>query len=205
MLECLESPLVESVLVVNRKSVGLEHDKLKEITHTDFFDLSAIENELTGYNPCFFCLGVSSAGLSESDYHRLTYNLTLNFAKTVSSLNEKMTFCYVSGAGTDSSEKGRTMWARVKGKTENALLNLPFSAVFMFRPGYIQPMKGVKSKTRLYQLAYDVVGFLYPVWKRLFPNQIINTEQLGLAMINAVSRGYESNIIEIRHINHLAT
>ena len=205
LLECLESSLVESVLVVNRKSIGIKHEKLKEIIHTDFFDLSAIESELTGYNACFFCLGVSSAGLSEQDYYRLTYDLTLNFAKTVLTLNENITFCYVSGAGTDSTEKGRSMWARVKGKTENALMKLPFNATFMFRPGYIQPMKGVKSKTRLYQIIYDVFGFLYPVWKRLFPKHVTTTELLGLAMIKAVSKEYDNQILENRHINQLAS
>jgi len=204
LLECLESSLVESILVVNRESIDTKHDKLKEIIHSDFFDLSAVESELTGYNACFFCLGVSSAGLSEQDYHHLTYELTLNFAKTVSGFNKDMTFCYVSGAGADRTEKGRSMWARVKGKTENALLKLPFKAAFMFRPAYIQPMKGVKSKTRLYQIVYDVFGFLYPVWKVLFPKSVTTTELLGLAMINVVSKGYEHQILETRQINQLA-
>ncbi len=143
LLECLESSRVESVLVVNRESIDIQHDKLKEIIHSDFFGLSAIESELTGYNACFFCLGVSSAGISEQDYYRLTYELTLNFAKTVSRLNRDMTFCYVSGARANSTEKGRSRWARVKGKTENALMKLPFTAAVMFRPAYIQPRKRV--------------------------------------------------------------
>jgi len=204
LLECLESSIVESVLVINRKSSGIKHDKLQEIIHSDFFNLAAIERELMGYNACFFCLGVSSAGLSEHDYHRLTCDLTLNFAKAVLNLNENMTFCYVSGVGTDSTEKGRSMWARIKGKTENALLKLPSKAAFMFRPGYIQPMKGVKSKVRMYQIVYDVFGFLYPVWKRLFPKHVTSTEQLGPAMINAVSKGFDNQILETRHINKLA-
>jgi len=204
LLECLESPLVESVLVINRQSIDIKHDKLKEIIHSDFFDLSAIESELTGYNACFFCLGVSSAGLSEQDYYRLTYELTLNFAKIVSVLNKDMIFCYVSGAGTDITEKGRSMWARVKGKTENALMKLPFNDTFMFRPAYIQPMKGVKSKTRLYQIVYDVFGFLYPVWKVLFPKSVTTTELLGRAMIKAVSEEYDHQILETGHINQLA-
>ncbi len=204
LLECLESSHVESVLVVNRKPIDTKHDKLKEIIHSDFFDLSAVESELTGYNACFFCLGVSSAGLSEQDYHHLTYELTLNFAKTVSGFNKDMTFCYVSGAGADRTEKGRSMWARVKGKTENALITLPFKAAFMFRPAYIQPMKAVKSKTRLYQIVYDVFGFLYPLWKVLFPKSVTSTELLGLAMIKAVSEGYDHQILETRQINQLA-
>ena len=203
LLECLESSLVESVLVVNRKSIGIKHDKLKEIIHSDFFDLAAIASELTGYNACFFCLGVSSVGLSEQDYHRLTYDLTLNFAKAVLSINQSMTFCYVSGAGTDSTEKGNSMWARVKGKTENALMQLPFKAAFMLRPGYIQPMKGVKSKTSLYQIIYNVFGFLYPLLKHFFPKHVTTTELLGLAMINAANRGYEKQILETKDINQL--
>ena len=204
LLECLESSLVESVLVVNRKPIDTKHDKLKEIIHSDFFDLSAVESELTGYNACFFCLGVSSTGLSEQDYYRLTYDLTLKFAKTVSGLNKDMTFCFVSGAGADSTEKGRSMWARVKGKTENALLKLPFKTAFMFRPAYIQPMKGVKSKTRLYQIVYDIFGFLYPLWKVLLPKSVTTTELLGLAMIKAVSRGYEHQILKTKQINQSA-
>ena len=143
LLECLESPHVESVLVINRHSVDLKHEKLKEIIHTDFQDLSAIEEQLTGYNTCYFCLGVSAAGMSEKDYSRITYDLTLNFAQTLLKLNPELTFCYISGAGTDSSEKGRMMWARVKGKTENALLALPFKAAYMLRPAFIQPMKDI--------------------------------------------------------------
>ena len=204
LLECLESSLVDSVLVINRKSIGLNHDKLKEVIHSDFFELSAIESGLTGYNTCFFCLGVSSVGLSEQDYHRLTYELTVNFAKTALNANRNMTFCYVSGAGTDSSEKSRSLWPRVKGKTENALLALPFKNAYMFRPGYIQPMKGVKSKTRLYQIVYDIFGFLYPILKRFFPNQITSTELLGRAMISAVAKGYDNQILEMKNINQIA-
>ncbi len=205
LLECLESPLVESVLIINRKSIDVKHEKLREIIQSDFFDLTAIETELTGYNACFFCLGVPSAGLSEQDYHRLTYDLTLNFAKTVSTLNENMTFCYVSGVGADSSEKGRVMWARVRGKTENALMQLPFKAIFVFRPAYIQPMKGVKSKTWSYQIIYDIFGFLYPMWKLLFPKHVTTTELLGRAMINSVREAPDTQILETTHINQLAS
>jgi uncharacterized protein YbjT (DUF2867 family) len=137
--ECLQHPAVEAVLVINRKPCGVVHPKLKEIIHPDFFDLSGIQQQLKGYNACFFCLGVSSIGMKEPEYHRLTYTLTLNFAETLSKLNRDTTFCYVSGGGTDSSEKGRSMWARVKGKTENDLMKLPFKQVFAFRPGYMHP------------------------------------------------------------------
>lgn len=200
LLECLESPLVESVLVVNRKSVKIEHAKLKEIVHDDFFDLSEIESELTGYDTCFFCLGVSSVGLPDETYYRLTYDLTMNFAKTLLALNHELTFCYVSGAGTDSSEKGRRTWARVKGKTENALMALPFKAAYMFRPAFIQPLKGIKSKTKSYNAFYAVLKPLYPFLK-VFPRFITNTEQLGCAMIKAAANGSDNSVLESVDIN----
>ncbi|MCA9735001.1 MAG: epimerase [Deferribacteres bacterium] len=205
LLECLDSPEVESVLVVNRRSIGITHKKLKEIIVQDFFALSGIENELSGYNACFFSLGISSAGLGETEYNRITYDLTMNFAKTVLQKNDDLTFCYVSGLGTDSSEKGRTMWARVKGKTENALLKMPFKAAYMFRPGYIQPMKGVKSRTCIYQFMYNVFGFLFPIWNALFPNFVTTTERVGQAMLNVVRENPGSQILETRDINRIAS
>jgi len=204
LLECLDSPKVESILVINREPVGVQHEKLREVIHSDFFDLSSIENELSGYNACFFCLGVSSAGLSEEKYHKLTYDLTLNFAKTVLKLNPEMTFCYVSGTGTDSTEKGNTMWARVKGKAENALLAMPFKSAYMFRPGYIQPLRGIKSKTALYNASYLITTPFYPLLKRLFPKFITNTELVGKAMINVVLNGYDKVHLENEDINRLA-
>ena len=149
--ECLLHPAVESVLVINRKPCGIKHQKLIEIIHQDFFDLSPIDNHLTGYNACYFCAGVSSVGIKEEEYKHITYDLTLNFAKTLLKLNSEMTFCYVSGVGTDSTEKGRSMWARVKGKTENDLLKLGFKDAYMFRPGYIQPTKGLKNTYKIYE------------------------------------------------------
>jgi len=203
LLECLESPHVESVLVINRQSVGMKHQKLKEIINTDFYDLSAIKEHLAGYNTCFFCLGVSAAGLSEEEYYRITYDLTLNFAQTILGLNPELTFCYVSGAGTDSREKSRMMWARVKGKTENALLALPFKAAYMLRPAFIQPMKGIRSKTGIYNIFYSILKPLYPILKS-FTKIVTNTEKLGKAMINIVIMNYDKKILENADINSIA-
>jgi len=204
LMECLQSPQVESLLVINRQSLGLSHSKIKEIIHQDFFNLTAIRAELSGYNTCFFCLGVSSAGMSESDYSHVTYDLTLNFARTVQELNPGMTFCYISGAGTDSSEKGRMRWARVKGKTENALLAIGFKDAYMFRPGFIQPLKGIKSKTALYNAIYIVIKPLYPLLKA-FPKFVTNTETLSRAMIHVAVWGYEKKVLESSDINELVT
>ena len=184
--ECLLHPDVESVLVINRKPCGVKHEKLKEIIHKDFFDLSAIKDQLAGYNACYFCAGVSSLGKSEQDYKRITYELTLNFANTLLKNNPEMTFCYVSGVGTDSTEKGRSMWARIKGKTENDLFKLSFKSAYMFRPGYIQPTKELKNAYKIYK----VLAPFYPVLKTLFPKYVVTLEQIGKAMINVAQ--YES-------------
>ncbi len=167
--ECLLDPEVKTVLSIVRSSTGQEHAKLREIVHKDFFDFSAIESELAGFDACFFCLGVSSAGMSEENYRRVTYDIALAAAKTLVKLNPDMTFVFVSGAGTDSSERGRLMWARVKGQTENALLRLPFKAAYMFRPGVIVPLHGIKSRTMLYRVPYAVLGPILPLLQRLFP------------------------------------
>lgn len=198
--ECLLHPDVESVLVINRKSCGVKHEKLKEIIHKEFSDLSSIENQLEGYNACYFCAGVSSVGKKEDEYRRITYDLTMNFAKTLAKLNPDMTFCYVSGVGTDSTEKGRSMWARIKGKTENDLLKLPYKAAFMFRPGYIQPTKGLKNAYKIYKV---FVPF-YPILKTLFPKYIVTLEELGKAMINVTLFGSDKKILECRDIAELA-
>ena len=200
LLECLDSPEVETVLIINRSSVGISHPKLKEIIHKDFFDWSNIRSQLGGYNACYFCLGVSSVGMKEPDYTRMTYDLTLGFAREILPLNPEMTFCYVSGAGTDSSEKGRSMWARVKGKTENDLLALGFKAAYMFRPGFIQPMKGIKSKTPLYQGIYNVISPLYGLLRRM-PRFVTTTVILGKAMIGVALHGYKTNVLESLDIN----
>ncbi|MCX6281194.1 MAG: epimerase [Bacteroidetes bacterium] len=203
LLECLDSPDVESVLVINRKPLGIKHPKLKEILHKDFFDLSAIESEMKGYDACFFCLGVSSAGMKEPEYTDLTYNLTLAFAKVFIAQNPGSVFCYVSGAGTDSSEKGRIMWARVKGRIENALLDLPFKAAYMFRPGFIEPLKGIKSSTRLYNTLYVVLRPLFPVF-RAMPKFATDTARVGKAMINIAIKGYGKKHLECIDINEIS-
>jgi hypothetical protein len=198
--ECLLHPDVESVLVINRKSCGVKHEKLKEIIHKYFYDLSAIENQLAGYNACYFCAGVSSVGKKEDEYKHLTYDLTLNFAKTLLKLNPDMTFCYVSGSGTDSTEKGKIMWARVKGKTENDLMKLGFKDSYMFRPGYIQPIKGLKNAYKIYKIFTPV----YPVFKILFPNYVVSLEEIGKVMINVTLYGSEKKVLECKDIVKLS-
>ena len=198
--EALLDSNVESVLVINRKACGISHPKLKEIIHADFFDLSAIEQQLQGYNACFFCLGVSSIGMDEELYFQQTYILTLHFAQTVSTLNPGMVFCYVSGAGTDSTEKGSSMWARVKGKTENALMKLPFKKVYHFRPAIIQPGKNMKNTLSMYKW----LGWLMPVFRSIMPRYVIKLKDLGLAMINVSLYGHQVNVLENADICALA-
>jgi hypothetical protein len=198
--ECLLHKDVESVLVVGRRPCRTTHPKLKEILIESFFDLSSIESQLSGYHACYFCLGVSSVGLKEEEYFKLTHTLTLNFAQTLSKLNQEMTFCYISGKGTDSSEKGRMMWARVKGKTENDLTKLSFKKVYNFRPGMITPTKGLNNTLSLYKY----FGWLAPILRLLAPNSISSLKQIGLAMINAVTRGYEKQHLEVSDIKVLA-
>jgi uncharacterized protein YbjT (DUF2867 family) len=194
--ECLLHPDVESVLVINRQPCGVTHGKLKEIIHKDFFNLSSIEDQLAGYNAFFFCAGISSVGKKEDEYRHITYDLTMNFARVVLKKNPDMTFCYVSGEGTDSTEKGRIMWARVKGKTENDLLKLPFKDAYMFRPGYIQPTKGLKNAKKFYKL---FVPF-YPILKIVIAGHVVSLEELGKAMINVALYGSDETILECRDI-----
>jgi uncharacterized protein YbjT (DUF2867 family) len=201
--ECLLDPDVQQILSIVRTSSGRQHPKLRELVHTNFFDYSAIESQLTGFDACFFSLGVSSAGMDEAKYRHLTYDLTLAAATTLAKLNPNMTFLYVSGAGTDSTERGRSMWARVKGKTENDLLKLPFRAAYMFRPGAIQPMHGIRSKTKLYQTFYTVLNPILPLLKSVFPQYITTTEQLGRAMLRAAKQGFPKPILETKDINSL--
>jgi len=202
--ECLLHPEVESVLVINRKPCGVKHEKLKEIIHKDFFNVSSIEEQLTGYNACYFCAGVSSVGKKEEDYKRLTCDLTLNFATTIIKIygerSRNMTFCYVSGVGTDSTEKRKSMWARVKGKTENDLLKLPFKAAYMFRPGFIKPTKGLMNAYKSYKLFTP----FYPVLRKLFPKYIVTLEEIGLAMINVSLIGSENKVLECKDIVKLS-
>jgi uncharacterized protein YbjT (DUF2867 family) len=202
--ECLADPAVERVLSIVRAPGGTTDAKLRELVHGDFYDYRAIEAELSGYDACFFCLGVSAAGMNEVSYRRVTYDLTLAAAEVLARRNPALMFIYVSGAGTDSSERGRSMWARVKGQTENALLRLPFGAVHLFRPGFIQPMHGIVSKTRLYRVIYAVIGPLYPVLKRLFPAYVTTSDEVAKAMIHVAQRGSPSGILENRDINREA-
>ncbi len=197
--ECLRDERVEQVVAVGRSALGIENPKLRELVQPDPADLSTIADELPMFDACFFCLGVSSVGMKEQDYRRITYDLTLQVGRTLAAANPKLTFIYISGQGTDSTEKGRSMWARVKGKTENDLLALPFRA-YMFRPGFVQPMDGAVSRTRLYRLAYAATGPLIPLIKRLAPNAINDTREIGRAMISVAASGADSHVFTPREI-----
>ena len=194
--ECLLHINIAEVLIINRKQSGVRHPKLKEIIHNDFNDLSPIKNQLVNYDACFFCLGVSSVGMKEKDFYALTYVLTMHVAETLSLLNNNMSFCYISGAGTDSTEKGRIMWARVKGKTENDLMKLPFKQVYNFRPGILQPTRGLKNTLSYYKY----FGWLLPIIRTLAPKYICTLRELGTAMINSVIEGTNKQILEVKDI-----
>jgi uncharacterized protein YbjT (DUF2867 family) len=202
--ECLLDGEVERVLAIVRSPAGQRNDKLQELVPENFFDFSAIGSKLSGYDACFFCLGVSSAGMREADYQRVTYDITLAAAKTLVERNAAMTFIYVSGAGTDSTGRGRTMWARVKGRTENALLELPFRRAYMFRPAFIQPGPGIVSKTRSYRLLYALFGPLFPVLRALFPKSVTTTEEVGRAMLEGAKHGAPKPVLESPDIIALA-
>jgi uncharacterized protein YbjT (DUF2867 family) len=195
--ECLLDSEVERVATVGRSAIGVPNPKLEEIVHRDLADYGGIEDRLRGFDACFFCLGISSTGMKEADYERVTYGLTTAAAETLSRLNPGTTFIYVSGAGTDSTEKGRSMWARVKGKTENALLRLPLKA-YMFRPGFIVPMDGIKSKTAAYRALYLMAKPILPVLRWALPNQVVTTRMIGQAMLHVAKRGYEKRILETK-------
>lgn len=196
---CLNDPRVTSVLVINRKTLGLTHPKLKEILHENFYDLSPIEQQLSGYDACFFCLGITSVGISAEAYYKITYTLTLHAGETLSRLNPAMTFCYISGGGTDRSEKGRVRWARVKGKTENDLMKLPFKKAYGVRPGFIRPIKGL---TRTHSF-YKYIGWLYPIGRTLYPGGFCTMEELARCMIHLAVEDGEKNIIEGKDIIRL--
>lgn len=196
LMEALKSPDVEQVLIVNRKPSGVTHPKLKELVIKDFFDLSSIEDQLSGYNACFFNLGVSSVGMKEPEYTKLTYDLTLTFAKTLVKYNKDMVFVYISGSGTDSTEQGRVMWARVKGKTENDLMKLPFKSVYAFRPAFMRPAPDAQNVLP----AYKYVGWLFPVVKALFPGAACELSEVGQAMIKAVTKGYDKQVLDVKDI-----
>jgi uncharacterized protein YbjT (DUF2867 family) len=201
--ECLLAPDVESLLSVGRATTGRSDPKLREIRHADFSDFTGLERELTGWDACFFCMGVSSAGMTEAEYRRVTHDYTLSAARTLARLNPRMIFIWVSGAGTDSTEKGRSMWARVKGETENALLRLPFRAAYMFRPAFIQPMHGAVSRTPWARALYAVLGPLYPLWNALFPRHVTTTEEVGRAMLRVARQGASTRVLENADIRAL--
>jgi uncharacterized protein YbjT (DUF2867 family) len=203
LLECLADPRVESVLSISRSPTGRTHPKLRAAIRADFFTYEDLQPDFAASDACFFCLGVSSVGLDEAAYTRLTYDLTLAAARAMAAVNPGLVFCYVSGDGTDSSEQSRTMWARVKGRTENALFALPFKAAFMFRPAFIQPVKGVRSKTRWYQAMYTIFAPLSPIMLRLFPKVSTTTAILGRALIQVAAKGYSTRILYSRDINEL--
>jgi uncharacterized protein YbjT (DUF2867 family) len=199
LLECLNHPDVEVVMVINRKPGGVSHPKLREIIHGDFFDLAPIEPQLMGYDACFFCLGTSSVGLSQEEYKHLTYDLTLNVGRLLAKCNPEMTFCYVTGAGTDSSEQGRVAWARVKGATENVLMRL-FKRSYMFRPGFMKATPGQRNIKGYYKW----FAWLYPVGRAIYPAGFCTLQEVGQAMINAVTMGYPQRILEVKDIVQLA-
>jgi len=202
--ECLLDSDVTSVVTVVRKPTGLKHEKLKELVQPDLATLASLEGQLAGFDACFFCAGVSALGISEEQYTRVTYDLTLGVAKTLLRTSPDMTFVYVSGAGTDSSEKGRMMWARVKGRTENALLSLPFRAAYMFRPGAIMPLHGIRSSTRWYNVMYAIIRPIYPLLRRVVLTMTTTTERLGQAMLAVARNGYATHVLEMSDINRLA-
>ena len=204
LLECLDHEKVTEVLAVGRSELNIEDPKLKQVKHENLMDLDPIKDDLNNYDACFFCIGVSAAGMNETSYSRITYDYTLNVGKTLFELNPEMTFTYVSGQGTDSSENGRIMWARVKGKTENDLMKIGFSKAIMFRPGIIIPKRGIKSKTRLYQFFYDYFMWFLKIIKVIWPDSVTDTTRMGKAMINAHLYGKDQSILNPKDINELA-
>ena len=200
LFECLEHPDIKQVLMVNRKPYALKHPKLKECIVPDFLKLDEFTDQLSGYEACFFCAGISSAGMKEAEYTHVTYDITLHFAEKLVSLNPNMVFDYVSGSLTDSTEKGKMMWARVKGRTENALMRLPFKRVYNFRPGFMKATPGQKNVKSYYKY----ISWMYPLLRMTMPNQVSMLSEVGLAMINSVTKGYSKQILEIKDINILA-
>lgn len=193
--ECLLAPDVEAVVTVVRTASEVRHAKLTELRHKDFFDFTAVETDLTGFDACFFCIGATAAGKTEAEYTRMTYDLTMAAATTLARLNPQMTFVYVSGAGADSSEKGSIMWARVRGRLENALLQLPFKAVHVLRPGIIQPLHGARSKTDSYRVLYSLMAPVLPLLRAMFPKSVVTTESMGQAMLEVARNGWSKNVL----------
>jgi uncharacterized protein YbjT (DUF2867 family) len=205
LLECLRDTGVERVLVIGRSPVEQKHTKLGEVLVKDLFDVASYASELDGLDACFFCLGISSAGMNEDAYRRLTYDLTMVIAQELAARNAALCFIFVSGASTDSTERGRTMWARVKGATENALLRMSFRSAFMFRPGVIQPLDGIQSKTRAYRLGYVVMAPVLPLLRRAFPNSVLTTREIGRAMLAVARNGWPRPVLESKDIHAAAT
>ena len=203
MRECMAAPDVEKVLTVGRTRTGQQHPKLQELVHAEMWDFANVEAELANFDACFFCIGVTSSGMSEQKYTHLTYDMTVAVASTLARLNPQMVFVYVSGAGADSSETSRIMWQRVRGKTENALLKLPFRGVYIFRPGMIQPV-GVQSKTTSYRWFYSLTKPLLPILRSMLPDQILSTPQVGQAMLASVRHGAPKRVLESPDINALS-
>jgi uncharacterized protein YbjT (DUF2867 family) len=194
--ECIADPRISSILLISRRPGGINHPKVSEIIHAQLNDIRPLREQVKGYDACLFCMGVSSIGMNEAEYTRLTYDLTLDFAQVLAAENPQMTFCYISGSGTDSSEKGRMMWARVKGKTENDLMRLPFKRAFMFRPGYLQPTRGLKNTLKFYRY----IDWMYPLFKIIMPKQVSTLRELGKAMIETAVNGYSKSILEVKDI-----
>jgi uncharacterized protein YbjT (DUF2867 family) len=201
--ECLRDPEVQQVVSVVRAPTGATHEKLREIVHKDFLDFALIENELIGLNACLYCLGVTSTGTKEEDYARITYEFTVAAARTLLKLNPGISFVFVSATGADSTERGSTMWARVKGKTENTLLAMPFGSVYVFRPAMIQPLEGIKSKTASYRIIYGLIAPFSNAARHFWPNYISTTQELGKALLVAAKRGTEKRIVEAGQIRTL--
>jgi len=204
LLECLDHSDITEVLSISRRTTGISHPKLKELIHTDFSEFASVSDQLKGYDACYACMGVSSAGMKEEQYTRMTYDFTLSLARELLNSDPQITFTYVSGVGTDSSEKGRTMWARVKGKTENDLLNLGFKQAYMFRPGAIIPLRDIEPSSKLYRVLINNLTWLLKLIKRLAPNSVVDTTQIGLAMINVTKKGYDKKVIMPEDIQILA-
>lgn len=200
MLECIQNDAIEKILLINRKPTGISNPKVEEIIHADFNDISALEDRLKDFNACYFCSGVSSLGMKEEQYLAVTYTLTLNFARILAKVNPNLTFCYVSGAGTDSSEKGKLMWARIKGKTENDLMKLPFKAVYNFRPAFMKPAKGAKNIKGYYK----VIGFMYPLLRKIAPKYFLTLQEVAKAMIYVSLKANEKKVLEVEDILKLS-
>jgi uncharacterized protein YbjT (DUF2867 family) len=200
MYECLQSDMISEVLIINRRPSTFSHPKLRQIVHADFFNLKPVEDQLKGYDACFFCLGVTSLGKNEKEYVRLTHDLTLHVGETLSRVNPSTVFCYISGAGNDLSEKGRLMWARVKGRTVNDLAKLSFKAVYDFRPAMIEPIKGLKNTLKFYRY----IGWSFPILYRWFPDMVCRLGDIGKAMINVLNNGYDGRVLEVSDIKRMA-